>query len=596
MAEMFPAAETAASHARSLATWEGTESVKAGLQIFSGTAFACLSFFVAIFNVESAQTLRSSNYTRRLQACVGLALYVAQFSSFFNYFQLTELDDMVLDRPASENSYSIDMSRPVEWICTCPLLQLGLVVLGGEKIPYYRTFLMPGLALGLLVLGVGATLLENVPARIMVFVLAFFVFSAQAVFNRKQIIEATDGQEGLLHGRSLYRILSLEVIATWIPFPFWYLLTPEGFNVIQDVVTIEVGWVILNITSKFSFIILVHKMYRKYLAEQEELRAAFDEDKHKKDFKSLSSSRQDDVSLKELARETLRFLGLEHRLELFLKRLTLAQVQTSTALAETDEMFCKERSIPWELARACQLRLVAAGKQDDKVNSTSRKLLEAVAGGKSQEIEAAKKEAEKLGVPKSLLAHADARLKELTSNQMMRTYLKEHLDLLLKGEDVKAIEKALEVAKAASVEGIKDAEERLKELKKMATDTAQLNKKGIGLVKNKDHANAVQIFSQGIELQPDNTKLLLNRANSHKALSNWEEAISDATKVLKVLPDNTEAMLVRAQALKSVGEYKEALRQCYTALERDPKNERVGKVCEEITRAMEEQGVEFSEI
>lgn len=507
---------------------------------------------------------------------------------------------MLLDRPANENTYSIDMSRPVEWIFTCPLLQLALVLLGGEKIPYYRMILMPGLALALLVLGVVATLMQSVAARITVFILAFLIFSAQVILNRLQIVEATDGQEGLFSGKSLYRLLSIEVIVTWLPFPFWYLLTPEGFNIIQDEVTIEVGWVVLNILAKFSFIIIVHKLYRKYLAEQEELRAAFNEDTAKKEFKSLSGGgrHQDEVSLKDLARETLKFLGLEHRLDLFLKRLTLAQVQTSSALAQSDEMFCKERSIPWELARACQLRLLADSKSDEATNTAKQKLFEAIAGGKSEEIIKAKKEAGGASVPKSIMAHADARLSELTANQVVRSYLKDHLDLMLKGQDAPALEKALEAARAAGVDDINGAEDRLKEIKKIAADVVQLSKKGISSAKNKNHANAVELFDQGINLQPENPKMLLNRGMSQKALCNWEQAIADATKVLQVLPSSTEARLLRAESLSKLGECKGALRECDLVLESDPKNGRVNKVREAILADMKEVGPEigFDEI
>lgn len=37
---------------------------------------------------------------------------------------------------------------PQEWIMTCPLMQLALVLMGGSRIPEYRRMLMPGLYLG----------------------------------------------------------------------------------------------------------------------------------------------------------------------------------------------------------------------------------------------------------------------------------------------------------------------------------------------------------------------------------------------------------------------------------------------------------------
>ena len=34
--------------------------------------------------------------------------------------------------------------------------------------------------------------------------------------------------------RRYLRTLSLIVVATWLPFPIWYALSPEGFNVITN--------------------------------------------------------------------------------------------------------------------------------------------------------------------------------------------------------------------------------------------------------------------------------------------------------------------------------------------------------------------------
>lgn len=87
---MYPVAEMA-SHARSLAV-DGkgqTETIKMGLQIFSGCAFAALAFYVAMRNVEPAK--KSENIDlhpaapslRRSRAVCGTIFLVLQFLSAY---------------------------------------------------------------------------------------------------------------------------------------------------------------------------------------------------------------------------------------------------------------------------------------------------------------------------------------------------------------------------------------------------------------------------------------------------------------------------------------------------------------------------------
>merc|ERR1719456_205338 len=64
------------------------------------------------------------------------------------------------------------------------------------------------------------------------------------------IRDATDQRESLLHGSSSIRMLSLIVIFTWIPFPIWYALSPEGWNVITNSPAMKVAVAFLNVISE----------------------------------------------------------------------------------------------------------------------------------------------------------------------------------------------------------------------------------------------------------------------------------------------------------------------------------------------------------
>jgi len=83
-------------------------------------------------------------------------------------------------------------------------------------------------------------------------------------FNRQQIIEHSNGEEGLLIGDSEFRKASALVIATWFPFPIWFFVSPEGVGLIDNVLIIHTGWAFLNIIAKFSFIFYIQRIKDNY--------------------------------------------------------------------------------------------------------------------------------------------------------------------------------------------------------------------------------------------------------------------------------------------------------------------------------------------
>merc|ERR1719183_564879 len=66
--------------------------------------------------------------------------------------------------------------------------------------------------------------------------------------------ESTDNQESLFWGSTSLRVLSVIVASTWIPFPIWYALSPEGFNIIQNSAAMKIAVAFLNVLSKGAFI------------------------------------------------------------------------------------------------------------------------------------------------------------------------------------------------------------------------------------------------------------------------------------------------------------------------------------------------------
>merc|ERR1740115_633387 len=82
--------------------------------------------------------------------------------------------------------------------------------------------------------------------------------------NFKQIKEHSNGEETMLSGDSEFRKASVLLIATWFPFPIWFIISPEGLGLLDNVLIIQVGWAFLNIVSKFTFIFYIQRIKDNY--------------------------------------------------------------------------------------------------------------------------------------------------------------------------------------------------------------------------------------------------------------------------------------------------------------------------------------------
>lgn len=71
---------------------------------------------------------------------------------------------------------------------------------------------------------------------------------------------------------------------------------------------------------------------------------------------------------------------------------------------------------------------------------------------------------------------------------------------------------------------------------------AALDAVGQFLVHSSDHAGALKIYTRAVTLAPDDADLLAKRATVHRFLGNFDRAISDYERVLRVSPRDAEAL------------------------------------------------------
>eukprot|EP01098_Paradermamoeba_levis_P004148 TRINITY_DN179_c0_g1_i1.p1 TRINITY_DN179_c0_g1~~TRINITY_DN179_c0_g1_i1.p1 ORF type:complete len:428 (-),score=85.93 TRINITY_DN179_c0_g1_i1:211-1494(-) len=82
----------------------------------------------------------------------------------------------------------------------------------------------------------------------------------------------------------------------------------------------------------------------------------------------------------------------------------------------------------------------------------------------------------------------------------------------------------------------------------------------------KNYDKAIELYSKGIELEPNNATLYCNRAAAFCWLKRFEEALQDAERTIQLKPDWPKAYVRKATALISLRRFAEA-RECYLQLQ-----------------------------
>ncbi|PVU94438.1 hypothetical protein BB561_002538 [Smittium simulii] len=100
--------------------------------------------------------------------------------------------------------------------------------------------------------------------------------------------------------------------------------------------------------------------------------------------------------------------------------------------------------------------------------------------------------------------------------------------------------------------------------------------------KSKDFSNAAKFYSQGLEQQISDSKLieslLLNRAAANLEIRNYRKVISDCSQTLKINTQSVKALYRASKALLAIDKVDEAIDCSLKALELDSKNTSVYSV------------------
>merc|ERR1719174_2058560 len=287
--------------------------------------------------------VKRSSLKMRLDYWVAIHLYICFFSCLFNVIQLAEWDDVKIP---SANA-TLDLARPVEWILTCPLMQICLVVVGGEKVKESRAVSAPLVSAIILIWGTASALAPWQSMKLLCYIVGAGFFLILCSLMNETIRESTNGMESLCSGQSNVRALTMLVVLTWIPFPIWYALSPEGFNIIQNAPLMRIAVSFLNIISKGTFTLFLIRL-RSNEKLTLSLKAEGQVDKSGNTYDKLS---RDSYSGR-LVAETLRSIGRMDETEAIMKLLDSHMVTTLGDILVLTPEYCEQIGLPWTFVYA----------------------------------------------------------------------------------------------------------------------------------------------------------------------------------------------------------------------------------------------------
>eukprot|EP00747_Dinoflagellata_sp_TGD_P017061 gnl/TRDRNA2_/TRDRNA2_125565_c0_seq1.p1 gnl/TRDRNA2_/TRDRNA2_125565_c0~~gnl/TRDRNA2_/TRDRNA2_125565_c0_seq1.p1 ORF type:complete len:814 (-),score=173.33 gnl/TRDRNA2_/TRDRNA2_125565_c0_seq1:320-2422(-) len=255
-----------------------------------------------------------------------------------------------------------------------------LVLIGGQKIPENRRLMMPGMSVAVLLCGVMSTFSEDITVRVLWYSISSMVVCIMFFFNAKQIMEHSGGEETIWQGESEFRKATLILIGTWFPFPLWYILSPEGLDLINDGLTIQLGWSFLNILAKGSFIFYIQRTKDAYFMREQNRKENYgvtsvspayktsetledhlsdDDDRYSVMDRadSIKKPQQQQTRLGAMVHDVMAFRGMGKESERLVRLLNEAEIHTVTDVERLTREQCDDMKLPWDLVQALQKRI-----------------------------------------------------------------------------------------------------------------------------------------------------------------------------------------------------------------------------------------------
>jgi bacteriorhodopsin len=329
--------------------------------LFSAIFFFFLGVLIVGQHIQGdLHIVQRSILRKRLEYCMFVCLYICFFSCLFNCIQYGPQDDAVFDQIEARDTVILDIGRPIEWILTCPLMQLILPILGGERVPDWRRLTMPANSAVILVFGVCAMFSSWLPMKLAFYFCGVFCFSVLVYQMHRTVVESTGGTETLFNGSSSIRTLAVIVTCTWVPFPIWYALSPEGFNIIDNSAAMKISVAFLNVLSKGAFIYYLMRVRGDLEVKEMVLAEATAIHAPKPKLGAYDTGNEDSqlsAKLSSVIFEVLQAMGRQADWEPLREVLENHMITTQEDLLVLNQEYCESISLPYGFVTACKAKI-----------------------------------------------------------------------------------------------------------------------------------------------------------------------------------------------------------------------------------------------
>ncbi|WP_139458623.1 tetratricopeptide repeat protein, partial [Bathymodiolus thermophilus thioautotrophic gill symbiont] len=107
-----------------------------------------------------------------------------------------------------------------------------------------------------------------------------------------------------------------------------------------------------------------------------------------------------------------------------------------------------------------------------------------------------------------------------------------------------------------------------KDVKEMTLD--ELWQESDDIVDSLDYDRQIEVYTQIIELDPENANVFNNRGNAYSKLKNYEKAIENYNQAIKLKPDHANSFYNRGNVYSDLKRHKKAIEDYDQAIKLKP--------------------------
>lgn len=232
-----------------------------GFMIFAASVFLVLLAY-AISGGQNLSKLQRAPLASRLQFVNVVNMYVC-FCTFIFYL------GHIFGHMVHIDQNALNKITLAEYLVTCPFMQLSLAVLGGPNCKDKHRGEVASLTILVLGFGCAATVVETPPLKFLCYGFGFALFVALGRVMNFLVREHSENKMALFRSPlnaepCPYKKLAEKIFLSWLLFPLWWLMSPDGFNLVTSSTVNMMVQTVLSVAAKGAYVLMVRLLLDKY--------------------------------------------------------------------------------------------------------------------------------------------------------------------------------------------------------------------------------------------------------------------------------------------------------------------------------------------